>query len=140
MIDDAIRFRVFIKESIQKAKELLSAAHVGYDVQDVLKALVIIAEAADSQVDGAAGQSSDMSLLKKRHDQLKLEKRNIEKRIENIKGNVIPPMIQELKKINAECSDLMNNHPDTTSSEYKSAEAIKKAAQKVTGAFVTCLT
>jgi hypothetical protein len=135
MIEDEGKFKAFLHEIKQKMDSIVSAGHVGFEVVDLIKDFKVVINAFEASLSDKNNQGYSMKVMKKRTDQLILEKKEVEKIVDNLKKIVIPTIISELKSISLECNSITSREANTESPQSKSADSIRKSIQKIVETF-----
>lgn len=131
MSDDQQVLRVFLNETREKADAITSQSHVSAEIKSVVKDLLQICDNFSDLMAQSSGMSADARVLKKKHDQLKIDMRTVETRLEAAK-KLFLSIIEEIKGINAEVVALAKKHEGNPgAAELLCASRIKAHTQKM---------
>lgn len=131
MTDSDQNFREFMSSTCEKAKGLLDQVHIGDDTKKILRDFLQVTQNFEQLLSSNVGANADQRLSKKRLEQAKLEHRQIEKQLNDIKTRFLA-IIEDVKTIGSEVSGLQKAiaAKELTNCEI-SAQKIKTANQHI---------
>ena len=110
------------KKTLEEADKFLGYDHVGEAVKECIENLITIIKSLQLELADAESGTGDISLMKRRYEQLKKDHREIERKFEKFNEKNVPLIAVELKSILTAAVAIGS-----------AAQPIKESAQKIAG-------
>jgi hypothetical protein len=96
----------YLKEIREKALEVTELKHTGMEAREVIKDLLNIAEQAEALFSDRVSDGADQRVLQRRYDALKIEAREMEKKLQTTKDMLTTKMAIVIKHMSAEVTNI----------------------------------
>ena len=125
--------RMFLLETNERAQGFIKADHVSADIKNCMKDLLKICDNYQGLMDHMNNSNVDSRLAKKKLEQAKVESRELENTLEDLKKTIVG-LASEIKTASAEANAIIKRHanspedPDSISAKtvLASAQAMVK--------------
>lgn len=113
----------FVRESLEKAQDVIQQGHVSFEIKQVLKDLIVVIEQMEALKNENTGMSADKRYKEAKLNEERAEKRRIEKNLEKMKQVLtqeLPPLIKEMSQESqslAQAGQALGNAAVTQSAE-----------------------
>lgn len=136
MSGDQHTLKIFLSETRERANKVLNEEHVGADVRNVIKDLLQVADSFSTLMQENVGQSADVRVWRKKHDQVKAEARDLSAKMDAAK-KAVQALVEEIKQVSAEAAIIAKRHDQSPQDpDLQSAARIRLAAQKMVALIV----